>query len=86
MSYTLQEGGLSETMMNIKRMSGNGHDSPSTATCPQDDDVTLVHFKVDIHENRIAFWPETGEILHSNQRSHGFESVATRVMGRNRKS
>ena len=46
------------------------HDSPSTATCPQDDYITLVHFKVDIHENRITFWPETGEVLHSNQRSH----------------
>jgi hypothetical protein len=50
-------------------------DSPSTATCPQDDDVTLVHIKVDVHEYRVAFWPEIGEVLHSNQRSHGFESV-----------
>ena len=58
----------------------NEHDSPSTTTSAQDDDVTLVHIKVDVHENRIAFWPETGEVLHSNQRSHGFESVATEVM------
>src|SRR6266478_4535261 len=58
--------------MSIKEWERTGLDSPSTTTCPQDDDVTLIHVKVDVHKYRISFWPETGEVLHSNQRSHGF--------------
>ena len=57
-----------KNMMRIKRRAEtkDEQDSPSTTTSPQDDDVTLIYIKIDVYENRIAFWPETGQVLHSN--------------------
>lgn len=71
---------------NEDQENGEEHDSPSATPCPQDDDVTFVHVKVDIHEDRIAFWPETGEVLHSKQRSHGFERATATTTTKKRDS
>ena len=71
MGQTLQEGSLSKQDDNDEDQgSGKEYGLPSATTCPQDNDVTLVHVKINVHENRIAFWPETGKVLHSNQRRH----------------
>ena len=52
--------------------------SPRTTARLHNDDVTLVHVKVDIYEDGIAFWPSTRKILRGDQGGHTLKKCGRR--------
>lgn len=55
--------------------------SPSTTACLHNDDVTLIHIKVDVDKDRIAFWPNRRKIPHGNQGGHTLEKCGSQFSG-----